>query len=214
MLIKPSKIICVGLNYIDHAKELNMPIPEYPILFMKPPSALISNGDSIIYPAQTKNLHYEAELAIVMKDQKNILGFTCANDVTARDLQKLDGQWTRAKSFDTFCPVGPKVVSGIDPDNLDIKLYLNGELKQSSNTSNMIFKVDYLVSFISQVMTLEPQDIILTGTPPGVGPHATPPAPTDSPHQCPDAPESVPTLEGRVGSAAAPWSWLHHGPPW
>lgn len=170
MKLRPSKIICVGLNYTDHAKELNMPIPEHPLLFMKPPSALISNGDSIIYPAQTKNLHYEAELAIVMRDQKNILGFTCANDVTARDLQKLDGQWTRAKSFDTFCPVGPKVVSDINPDNLDIKLYLNGELKQSSNTSNMIFKVDYLVSFISSVMTLEPGDIILTGTPPEVGP--------------------------------------------
>ncbi len=177
--MKPSKIICVGLNYTDHARELNMPIPKYPILFMKPPTTLISDGDSIIYPPQTKELHYEAELAIVIKDRiksisegearKHILGFACGNDVTARDLQRADGQWTRAKSFDTFCPVGPKVVSGIDPDNLDIKLFLNGQLKQSSNTSNMIFKVDYLVSFISQIMTLEPGDIILTGTPPGVG---------------------------------------------
>jgi len=173
------KIICVGLNYIDHAKELGMEIPKYPIIFMKASSALIGHNDSIVYPPQTKNLHYEAELAIVIRDKiknvsesearKHIKGFTCANDVTARDLQKLDGQWTRAKSFDTFCPVGPKVVSGIDPDNLEIKLYLNGELKQSSNTKNMIFKVDYLVSFISQVMTLEAGDIILTGTPPGVG---------------------------------------------
>ncbi|MFH1683519.1 MAG: fumarylacetoacetate hydrolase family protein [Candidatus Margulisiibacteriota bacterium] len=180
MKLKPSKIICVGLNYRDHAKELNEPIPENPILFMKPISALIFNNDPIIYPPQTKNLHYEAELAIVIKDRiknisekearKHILGFTCANDVTARDLQKADGQWTRAKSFDTFCPVGPKIVKDIDPDNLNIKLYLNGEVKQSANTSNMIFKVDYLVSFISQVMTLEPEDIILTGTPPGVGP--------------------------------------------
>ncbi|MBU0672495.1 MAG: fumarylacetoacetate hydrolase family protein [Candidatus Margulisbacteria bacterium] len=180
MKLKPSKIICVGLNYRDHAKELNEPIPESPVLFMKPISALIFNHDPIVYPEQTQNLHYEAELAIVIKDRiknisekdarSHILGFTCANDVTARDLQKADGQWTRAKSFDTFCPLGPKIVSDIDPDNLDIKLYLNGEVKQSSNTSNMIFRVDYLVSFISQVMTLEPQDVILTGTPPGVGP--------------------------------------------
>ncbi|MEE8637916.1 MAG: fumarylacetoacetate hydrolase family protein [Candidatus Margulisiibacteriota bacterium] len=180
MKIKPSKIICVGLNYRDHAKELKMPIPEYPILFMKPPTALIYNNDPIIYPPQTKELHYEAELAIVIKDRiknvkkeealKHVLGFTCGNDVTARDLQRMDGQWTRAKSFDSFCPVGPKIVKDIDPDNLNIKLYLNGEVKQSSNTSNMIFKVDHLVSFISNIMTLEPEDVILTGTPPGVGP--------------------------------------------
>jgi len=180
MKLKPSKIICVGLNYMDHAKELNMPIPEYPILFMKPVSALIGNNDPIVYPKMTKELHYEAELAIVIKDRiknisekearKHILGFTCGNDVTARDLQRADGQWIRAKSFDTFCPIGPKIVKDIDPANLAIKAYLNGELKQSSNTSNMIFKVDHLVSFISQVMILEPQDIILTGTPPGVGP--------------------------------------------
>ena len=180
MKIKPAKIICVGLNYRDHAKELKMAIPQYPIIFLKPPTALIFNNDPIVYPAQTKELHYEAELAIVIKDRiknisekearKHILGFTCGNDVTARDLQRLDGQWTRAKSFDTFCPVGPKIVKDIDPDNLDIKLYLNGEVKQSSNTANMIFKVDCLVSFISQIMTLEPEDVILTGTPPGVGP--------------------------------------------
>lgn len=179
MKLKPSKIICVGLNYKDHAKELGMPIPEYPILFMKPPSALIFHNDPIVYPPQTKELHYEAELAVVIKDKiKNIkkeeafdhiLGFTCGNDVTARDLQRLDGQWTRAKSFDSFCPLGPEIVKDIDPDKLDIKLYLNGEAKQSSNTSNMIFKVDYLVSFISNIMTLEPEDVILTGTPPGVG---------------------------------------------
>jgi 2-keto-4-pentenoate hydratase/2-oxohepta-3-ene-1,7-dioic acid hydratase in catechol pathway len=179
MKIKPSKIICVGLNYKDHAKELKMDIPKYPILFMKPPSALIFNNDPIIYPPQTKELHYEAELAVVIKDRiknikkeealKHVLGFTCGNDVTARDLQRKDGQWTRAKSFDSFCPVGPKIVKDIDPDKLDIKLLLNGEVKQSSNTSNMIFKVDYLVSFISQVMTLNPEDVILTGTPPGVG---------------------------------------------
>jgi 2-keto-4-pentenoate hydratase/2-oxohepta-3-ene-1,7-dioic acid hydratase in catechol pathway len=180
MKLKPSKIICVGLNYKDHAKELKMPIPQYPIIFLKPPTALIFNNDPIVYPAQTKELHYEAELAIVIKDRikniaekearKHVLGFTCGNDVTARDLQRLDGQWTRAKSFDSFCPLGPRIVKKIDPDNLAIKLYLNGDVKQSSNTSNMIFKVDFLISFISQIMTLKPEDIILTGTPPGVGP--------------------------------------------
>lgn len=180
MKLKPTKIVCVGLNYLDHAREMKMELPAYPILFLKPPSALNYNNGGIIYPAMTNNLHYEAELAIVIKDRtKNvkpeeaaahILGYTCGNDVTARDLQNLDGQWTRAKSFDTFCPVGPEIVSLADPNNLAIKLYLNGELKQSSNTSNLIFKSDFLVSFISQVMTLEPEDIIMTGTPSGIGP--------------------------------------------
>ena len=169
MPFSPSKIICVGLNYYDHAKELGMEIPKYPVLFLKPPTAVIGDGDKIIYPAQTSNLHYEAELAIVILEDRS-LGYTCANDVTARDLQKIDGQWTRAKSFNTFCPLGPKIVSGIDSDNLNIKLYLNGEIKQNSNTSQMIFKPLYLVKFISEIMTLLPGDVILTGTPPGVGP--------------------------------------------
>jgi 2-keto-4-pentenoate hydratase/2-oxohepta-3-ene-1,7-dioic acid hydratase in catechol pathway len=180
MKIRPSKIVAVGLNYRDHAAELKMSIPETPIIFLKPPTAVIFNNEPIVYPPQTKELHYEAELAVVIKDRiknippeeafNHILGFTCANDVTARDLQRLDGQWTRAKSFDTFCPLGPEIVSGINPDNLKIRLFLNGEIKQSSNTSNMIFKVDFLISFISHIMTLEPEDVILTGTPPGVGP--------------------------------------------
>jgi 2-keto-4-pentenoate hydratase/2-oxohepta-3-ene-1,7-dioic acid hydratase in catechol pathway len=180
MKLKASKIVCVGLNYRDHAKELNMPIPEYPILFLKPPGTLIYNDDPIIYPPQTKELHYEAELAIIIKDKiknvskedalKHVKGFACANDVTARDLQRQDGQWTRAKSFDSFCPVGPKIVPGIDPDQLAIKLFLNGKLKQSSTTANMIFPVAFLVAFISQHMTLNPDDVIITGTPPGVGP--------------------------------------------
>jgi 2-keto-4-pentenoate hydratase/2-oxohepta-3-ene-1,7-dioic acid hydratase in catechol pathway len=178
--LKPSKIVCVGLNYRDHAGEMKEKLPANPILFLKPPSTVIFNNDEIIYPRQTNELHYEAELAVVIKDRiknvsekeasKHILGFTCGNDVTARDLQRLDGQWTRAKGFDTFCPLGPKIVSGISPDNLSIKLFLNGQLKQSSNTSNLIFKANYLVSFISQVMTLEPEDVILTGTPAGIGP--------------------------------------------
>jgi 2-keto-4-pentenoate hydratase/2-oxohepta-3-ene-1,7-dioic acid hydratase in catechol pathway len=180
MKIKPSKIICVGLNYKDHAAELKMELPSHPIIFLKPPTALIFNGDSIVYPPQTKELHFEGELAVVIKDRcknltaeeapQHILGYTCANDVTARDLQRIDGQWARAKGFDTFCAIGPEIVSGVDPDNLAIKLYLNGALKQNSNTSNMIFEVEYLVSFISQIMTLLPEDLILTGTPPGVGP--------------------------------------------
>jgi len=179
MKLKTSKIICIGLNYTDHAEELKMPLPTEPLIFMKPPSALIYNDDPIVYPPMTKELHYEAELAIIIKDKirnitpdqarGHIQGYACANDVTARDLQRKDKQWIRAKSFDTFCPVGPKIVSGIDPSNLAIKLYLNGELKQSSNTSKMIFNVDQLVSFVSRVMTLEKDDVIITGTPPGVG---------------------------------------------
>jgi len=170
MKFKPTKIIAVGLNYIDHAKELKMPIPDEPIIFLKPPTAVISHKDKIIYPKGVKQLDYEAELAVVMKDKKHILGYTCANDVTARDLQRKDVQWTRSKSFDTFCPLGPRVVKNVDPNNLEIKLYLNGKLKQSSHTSNMIFRVEELVSFISKIMTLCPGDVILTGTPPGVAP--------------------------------------------
>jgi len=178
---EPSKIVCVGLNYRDHAAELKMPTPEYPIIFLKPPTALIGHDQAIIYPKkETEELHYEAELAMIVKKEahrigekeaaKYILGFTCANDVTARDLQRADGQWTRAKSFDTFCPVGPTIVSGIDPNDLAIKLYLNGKIKQDSRTSQMVFRPAFLISFISRIMTLLPGDIILTGTPAGVGP--------------------------------------------
>ncbi|MCX5725827.1 MAG: fumarylacetoacetate hydrolase family protein [Candidatus Saganbacteria bacterium] len=179
-IFQPSKIIAVGLNYTDHAKELNMQIPKSPIIFLKPPTSIIKSGESIYYPESVKQLDYEAELAVIIKDKiknicprdskKHILGFTCANDVTARDIQKLDVQWTRAKSFDTFCPLGPVITDEIDPDNVNIKLYLNGKIKQSGNTKNMIFKVFELVSFISMVMTLLPGDVILTGTPKGVGP--------------------------------------------
>lgn len=181
MKLNPSKIVCVGLNYKDHAKELKMELPSHPIIFLKPPTAVIGDGDAIVYPDwMTKNLHYEAELGIVIKKltyrvsendaTQYIDGYCCANDVTARDLQNLDGQWTRAKSFDTFCPLGPKIVKDIDPNKLDIKLILNGQIKQHSNTEQMIFKPAYLVSFISQIMTLLPGDVIITGTPPGVGP--------------------------------------------
>lgn len=179
--VEPSKIVAVGLNYKDHARELNLPIPQEPIIFLKPATSIIADGESIIYPSIVGQLDYEAELAIVMKKKAKavpekkakeyILGYTCTNDVTARDLQTKDGQWCRSKSFDTFCPLGPFIVnSGIDPNNLDIKLYLNGILKQSSNTNNFIFRIEYLVSFISNVMTLSPGDVISAGTPSGVGP--------------------------------------------
>ncbi len=179
---KPTKIVAVGLNYHSHAKELGMNTPHHPILFIKPTTSLIGDGDTIILPKMSERVDYEAELALVIKKKaknvsekdalKYVEGFTCLNDVTARDLQKLDGQWTRAKSFDTFCPVGPRLVKPgkIDPDNARIQLYLNGELKQDSSTKEFIFKVEYLISFISHVMTLNPGDIITTGTPPGIGP--------------------------------------------
>ncbi|MCM8787501.1 MAG: fumarylacetoacetate hydrolase family protein [Candidatus Omnitrophica bacterium] len=175
----PSKIVLVGLNYKDHAKELNMPLPKEPIIFLKPPTSLIAHQENIIYPKGIKRLDYEAELAIVIKKKaKNvsvkeakdyILGYTCLNDITARDLQKKDGQWTRAKSFDTFCPLGPCIVTDINPMNLKIQTFVNGVLKQDSSTSNIIFSPFYLVSFISKIMTLLPQDIISTGTPSFVG---------------------------------------------
>ena len=176
----PSKVVAVGLNYTDHAKELGMKVPDEPILFMKPSTSVIGPYDNIAYPAMSKRVDYEAELAVVIKDKTiniepeeahtHIFGYTCLNDVTARDLQKKDGQWTRAKSFDTFCPIGPYIVTDINPDNLKIELFLNGQLKQSSSTSNLIFNVRKLVSFISKVMTLFPGDIIATGTPSGIGP--------------------------------------------
>ena len=175
----PTKIIAVGLNYFDHANEFQMKIPDEPLIFMKPPSALIAHNDNIIYPKMSKQLDFEAELAVVIKNKvkdiepedvsKNILGYTCFNDVTARDLQKKDGQWTRAKSFDTFAPIGPFISTDLNPDNLQIKLYKNGQLMQDSSTGNMIFKVDKVISFISKIMTLFPGDIIATGTPSGVG---------------------------------------------
>ncbi|WP_027339465.1 fumarylacetoacetate hydrolase family protein [Halonatronum saccharophilum] len=175
----PSKIVCVGLNYKDHAKELEMELPEDPIIFLKPNTTIISGGEAIKYPIASKRVDYEAELAVIIKDDvKNlskeevkdyILGYTCFNDITARDLQAKDGQWSRAKSFDTFAPVGPIISTGIDPDNLKIELIKNDIVKQSSNTSQMIFSIDEIVAFISSIMTLRRGDIIATGTPPGVG---------------------------------------------
>ena len=178
--VKPTKIVCLGLNYIDHAKELNMPIPEEPVIFLKPSSAVVGDKDDIIYPDWIGRLDYEGELAVVIKKlikdvsaenvKDYILGYTCFNDVTARDLQKKDGQWTRAKSFDTFAPIGPWIVPDIDTKNLNIQTLLNDKIVQSSNTKNMIFDVETVVSFVSKIMTLYPGDVISLGTPPNVGP--------------------------------------------
>jgi 2-keto-4-pentenoate hydratase/2-oxohepta-3-ene-1,7-dioic acid hydratase in catechol pathway len=176
----PGKIVAAGLNYKDHAREMKMALPEEPVLFIKTPNTVIGHLDQIIYPDMTCRLDYEAELAIIIRNNikdidedmvpDNILGYTCLNDVTARDLQKKDGQWTRAKCFDTFAPIGPYIATDINPDKAGIKLYLNDDLKQESNTANFIFKTRKLVSFISRIMTLNRGDIVTTGTPAGIGP--------------------------------------------
>ncbi|MCD6362892.1 MAG: fumarylacetoacetate hydrolase family protein [Synergistetes bacterium] len=178
--ISPTKIVALGLNYKDHAEETGLPVPDEPLIFLKPPSAVIGSGETILIPKGVGRVDYEAELAVVIgrkcknvseeKASEYILGYTCFNDVTARHLQKKDGQWTRSKSFDTFAPVGPWISMELDPSDLAIKLYLNGEIRQSSRTSRMIFNVYQVVSFVSRVMTLEPGDVIATGTPSGIGP--------------------------------------------
>ena len=177
---QPSKAVCIGLNYHDHAAEMKLALPKEPLIFLKPSSAVVGPGAGIEYPAISHNLHYEGEFVVVIgKTARNvsaqqaydyIFGYTCANDVTARDIQMADGQWTRGKSFDTFLPLGPCIVSGIDPHTVDIKLYVNDEVKQSSNTCQLIFSVPAIIEHITKVMTLYPGDVILTGTPSGVGP--------------------------------------------
>jgi len=177
--VYPQKIIAVGLNYRDHAEELGLPIPEEPMLFMKPPSSLLPHGGSIIYPPSSERVDYEAELAVICRAEcrrvspreaaAHILGYTCANDVTARDLQIKDGQWTRAKGFDTFCPLGPFIETEVALEELVVRLRLNGEIRQSSEVSNLIFGPAELLSFVSHVMTLYPGDVIITGTPSGIG---------------------------------------------
>lgn len=178
--VLPGKIICAGLNYRDHARELGMKIPSQPVIFLKPASSIIGHKDKIIYPKGVKKLDYEAELAIVIgrkaksilpsQVNKYILGYTCLNDITARDLQNKDIQWTRAKSFDTFCPIGPWIETKLDfSKEIRVKSWLNGKLKQNASISNFIFSIEYLVSFVSKIMTLLPGDIISTGTPSGIG---------------------------------------------
>jgi 2-keto-4-pentenoate hydratase/2-oxohepta-3-ene-1,7-dioic acid hydratase in catechol pathway len=179
--VEPSKIVCVGRNYSEHAAELGNAMPSEPLLFLKAPSAVIGDGDSIELPTQSERVEHEGELAVVIgracravgEDEdplSYVLGYTCINDVTARDLQRKDVQFTRAKSFDTFCPVGPHIVTGLDPLDLRVETRVNGEVRQSGRTSAMAFPVPFLIRYISNVMTLNPGDLIATGTPAGVGP--------------------------------------------
>jgi 2-keto-4-pentenoate hydratase/2-oxohepta-3-ene-1,7-dioic acid hydratase in catechol pathway len=180
--VRPSKILCVGRNYADHAKELGNEVPAEPLLFFKPPTSLIAPGSPIVLPGKlSQRVEYEGELTVVIGQtcrnlrpeedvRPYIFGYTCANDVTARDLQKKDGQWWRAKGFDTFCPVGPIVTDGIDPwEGVQVETRVNGVVKQSANTKIFIFPLDHIIRYIAQVMTLLPGDIVLTGTPAGVG---------------------------------------------
>jgi 2-keto-4-pentenoate hydratase/2-oxohepta-3-ene-1,7-dioic acid hydratase in catechol pathway len=180
--VAPSKIVCVGRNYREHAAELGNEVPVEPLLFLKPPSAILSPGEAIRIPALSKRVDFEGEIAVVIGTRCSqigpdedptwyIRGYTLANDVTARDLQKKDGQWSRAKGFDTFCPVGPLVTDEVDPaTGLGITTHLNGELRQDGNTRDLIFPIDYLLRYITAAMTLYPGDLILTGTPAGVAP--------------------------------------------
>jgi 2-keto-4-pentenoate hydratase/2-oxohepta-3-ene-1,7-dioic acid hydratase in catechol pathway len=179
----PSKIVCVGRNYSDHAKELGNVVPTQPLIFLKPPSSVIAPEEPIVLPRISQRVDYEGELAVIigrtcyhLKDDETatpyILGYTCLNEVTARDLQRLDGQFTRGKGFDTFCPFGPILETQLAPSGATVETYQNGIRKQSGHTSEMIFSVDVIIRFIAQVMTLEPGDVIATGTPSGVGPLA------------------------------------------
>lgn len=180
--VQPSKIVCVGRNYAAHAAEHSAPVPDDPMLFLKPPSALIGHGDPVVIPQGIGRVEHEAELAVIIGQRAwrverpealdYVLGYTCANDVSARDFQKKDGQWGRAKGFDTFCPLGPWIVTDLDPRDLKVSCRVNGEPRQSARTAEMVFDVPALIAFISRVMTLLPGDVILTGTPAGVGPLA------------------------------------------
>ncbi len=178
-----TKIVCIGRNYREHAKELNHAVPTEPLIFLKPPSAVLAPGDTILRPVSlSQRVDHEGELGVVIgkrcrqlgqsDDVRDfILGYTCVNDVTARDLQNKDGQWSRAKGFDTFCPIGPVVVSGVDPwSGIRVQTCVNGDVRQDGTTADFIFPLDVVIRYISQVMTLEPGDVIATGTPAGVGP--------------------------------------------
>lgn len=176
---KPSKIVCVGRNYADHAAELGNTVPTEPLLFLKAPSALIANGDAIVIPPQSVQVEHEGELAVVISmtckglaDDADVspyvLGYTCLNDVTARDIQRKDVQFTRGKSFDTFCPIGPHIETELDVTDISVICRVNGEIKQQGRTSQMVFPVDHLIRYISNMMTLNAGDVIATGTPSGV----------------------------------------------
>lgn len=178
--LKPGKIICVGRNYAAHAHEHGAEVPEIPLLFLKPPTAVIGPGSPVILPPQSKQVEHEAELAVVIGKPgrwirpesafDHVFGYTIANDVTARDLQRSDGQWTRGKGFDTFCPLGPWIETEFDPSDTLVTCHVNGEMRQMASTRDMVFSIRQLISFASTVMTLETGDLFLTGTPSGVGP--------------------------------------------
>jgi 2-keto-4-pentenoate hydratase/2-oxohepta-3-ene-1,7-dioic acid hydratase in catechol pathway len=180
MSLRPAKIIGIGRNYIEHARELGNEMPAVPIIFFKPPTALIGPGDTIVLPDVSQRVEFEAEIGVVIGKrirnadpnaaERAIGGFTCVNDVTCRDLQKVDGQWGRAKGFDTFCPVGPRVVSGLDWRGLELLCRVNGAERQRAKATDMHFSIPELVSFVSGIMTLEPGDLIATGTPAGTAP--------------------------------------------
>lgn len=177
--VTPSKVVCVGRNYVAHAQEHDAEVPEVPLLFLKPPSSVIGPGEVIMLPPQSQRVEHEAELAVVIGKRGRwldadaaldaVFGYTIANDVTARDLQRRDGQWTRGKGFDTFCPIGPWIETDFDPADAVITCTVNGELRQMGSTRDMVFRVRQLVAYVSSVMTLEPGDVLLTGTPAGVG---------------------------------------------
>lgn len=177
---QPSKILCVGRNYVEHAKEHNAEVPKIPLIFMKPPSAILEPDGTILLPPQSQQVEHEAELVVVIgkrgrfispeEARDYIFGYTVGNDVTARDLQRSDGQWTRAKGFDTFCPFGPWIDTDFDPADAIITCRVNGQLRQMASTRDMVFSVAQLIAFVSSVMTLEPGDLLFTGTPAGVGP--------------------------------------------
>ncbi len=178
--VLPSKVVAIGKNYRDHAAEMGGDVPDRPLIFLKPSTAVIASGDEIAAPASSERVDYEGELAVVIsrlcrdvpeeRAMDAVLGYTCANDVTARDQQKADGQWSRAKGYDTFCPLGPWIETDLDPSDLAITTTLNGEVKQDSRTSMIVHKIPSLIAYITSCMTLLPGDVILTGTPEGVGP--------------------------------------------
>jgi len=177
---QPGKIICIGRNYVEHAREHNVEVPEVPILFLKPPSAVIASGDTIILPRLSMQVEHEGELVVVIgkrgryitadEARAHILGYTIGNDVTARDLQRVDNQWIRSKGFDTFCPFGPWIDTEFDPSDAILTCRVNGQMRQMASTRDLVFPVNILIAYISSVMTLEPGDLIFTGTPAGVGP--------------------------------------------
>lgn len=177
--VTPTKILCVGRNYVAHAQEHEVDVPEVPLLFLKPPSAVIGRGEAIVLPPQSQRVEHEGELAVVIgkrcrwlkpdEAMDAVMGYTVANDVTARDLQRRDGQWTRGKGFDTFCPVGPWIETEFDAADAVLTTTVNGELRQMGSTRDMVFPVRQLMVYASSIMTLDPGDLLLTGTPSGVG---------------------------------------------